>query len=95
MTSLQDIAAIQQAEGPTYFDDPDKDRLLKLLLSVAEENCVLRDRLLTAQALSSAVTDAAIDAYEVSEADIEARMARHNIFYEKLMVDMVQILKEA
>lgn len=47
--SLASIAAAAALDRPRYFEDPKVDDLLALLLEVAEENCVLVDRLKTAE----------------------------------------------
>ena len=87
MESLKDIAERQQRSGPTYFDDPGKDRMLRLMLELAEEVCVLRDRLDTGIRLSESgagVTADAIDEYKPGDALTESRLAAHQAFYEEL-----------
>ena len=87
MESLKDIALRQQKDGPGFFDDPAQDRLLKLLLELAEEICVLRDRLATAEELAAngeAFEAGAIDGYVLSDEEVEERLARHQAFYEEL-----------
>lgn len=88
MESLKDIATRQQAGGPTYFDDPDKDRMVATVLSLAEEICVLRDRLDTCRRLAAdgvPATDKNIDAFEVSEQLRDERLASHTAFFEQTL----------
>ena len=87
MKSLADIAREQQAGRPTYFDDPEKDRLLALLIEVAEDVCVARDRHATARLLQERgepATEAAIDAFEPDAEERARRLARHRAYYESL-----------
>jgi hypothetical protein len=87
MESLKDIAERQQASGPRYYDDPEKEKLLRLLLELAEETCVLRDRLATANALGEQNLPCSpedIDAYKITEEEAGCRLARHQAFFEEL-----------
>ena len=83
METLQDIIERQHRERPPH-DDPLTDRLMAGIVELAEEVCVLRDRLDTCQRLAAAgepSDDAAIDAYEVSAELIEERLARHRRYF--------------
>ncbi|HMB59797.1 MAG TPA: hypothetical protein VKN35_07790 [Xanthomonadales bacterium] len=85
---LSEIALQQAREHPNYFDDPHKDELIRLALTLAEEVCVLRDRLETASilgGLGSPCSAAAIDAFKPDESLMEQRLARHSAYFEKLM----------
>ena len=82
MKTLKDIAAQQQASRPAH-DDPLTDRLVAEIVSLAEEVCVLRDRLDTAERLETGAADA-IDAYEPDETLIAERLADHTRFYEEV-----------
>lgn len=87
MESLKAIAARQQKDGPVYFKDPARDHLLKLLLELAEEICVLRDRLETAACLAASgqnYSSTSIDSYEFSAEETEKRLAAHQAFFEDL-----------
>ena len=88
MESLKDIAERQQAAGPTYFDDPDKDRMVAAVLALAEEVCVLRDRLDTCRRLAAEgvpATEENIDAFVVSEDLRDDRLAAHTAFFEQTL----------
>lgn len=82
--SLKTIANAATAEKPTYFDDSVSDDLLALLLEVAEENCVLRDRLATANTLHTGLDDA-IDTYVPNADEIAARLENHGEYMNFLM----------
>jgi hypothetical protein len=45
LESLKNITKIQQRDKPGYFEDPEKDRLVALILELTEDICVLNDRL--------------------------------------------------
>jgi len=84
MESLKDIVARQQQASPGYFDDPEKDRMMAIILSLAEEVCVLRDRLDTCARLAAngdAATEAKIDSFDMSDALLEERLAAHTAFF--------------
>ena len=83
----QPDAALQQAGRPNYFDDPEKDQLLALVLELAEEVCVQRDRLATSELLAAAgqaVTKEAIDAFEPDADETARRLQRHRAWYTEL-----------
>ena len=85
--SLADIARAQQADRPAYHEDPATDRALALLLKVAEDLCVQRDRLDTALRMAAEgkpVNEAAIDAFEVDSSLEAERLARHRAFFQEL-----------
>ena len=82
-----EVALRQQQDSPGYFEDPQKDHMLRLILELAEEICVQRDRVETATLLSRAgqpVTGEAIDDFEVSEELTEQRLESHQQLYEEL-----------
>lgn len=84
MKTLETIAREQQRRRPTYFDDPAKDRMVALVLELAEEVCVLRDALDTCGRLAEAgvpATDAAIAGFEVDEVLLDERLAGHEAFF--------------
>lgn len=90
MQNLTDIIREQHVRRPAK-DDPLFEALLATLLSVAEELCVARDRLDTCQQLAAsgaASDDAAIDAFEPDDAEIERRLARHCEFFEQLFSEI-------
>jgi hypothetical protein len=92
MESLQDIIERQQQASPRYFEDGQKDAMMATILSLAEEICVLRDRLDTCRRLAAegkASTDSAIDAFTVSEEALEQRLAEHTEFFEATLARVV------
>jgi asparagine synthetase A len=92
MESLKEIARKQQRNRPGYFDDPEKDRLIELLLELAEETCVLRDSLDTCMRLSNSglpVNEQAIEQFVADEAVEDQRLSAHTEFYEQLLQKML------
>lgn len=92
METLHDIIARQHRERPAQ-DDPLTDCLMAGIVQLAEEVCVLRDRLDTCQRLAAAgeaTDDAAIDAYDLSEELIEERLARHRRFFEEVLARIAE-----
>jgi len=86
METLADIIRAQHLARGAH-DDPFVDALLAELVRVAEEVCVLRDRLETCQLLADAgkPTDvAAIDAVEPDAEALERRLVRHREYFEAL-----------
>lgn len=85
MESLTDIVARQQRASPGYFDDPEKDRMMATILSLAEEVCVLRDRLDTCRRLAEQgepATDRNVDAFVVPDVVQQERLDAHTAFFE-------------
>lgn len=92
MQSLKSISLEQQQRNPVAFDDPEKDRLFAALLQLAEEVCVLRDRLTTVDALAAtgAACDAdAISAYTATDEEVAERLKQHKRFYEELFASII------
>ncbi len=90
MQDLSDIIRRQHADRSPH-DDPLVDRLIAQLVRVAEEVCVLRDRLETCQRLAVAgqdAGDAAIDAFEPDDTLLAERVARHKAYYEQLFREL-------
>ena len=88
MESLQDIAARQQANRPGYFDDPQKDHMLALILELTEEICVLQDQLDSCALLSDAgksCSHEAVQAYEPDAEEIDRRLAQHTRRFEEVL----------
>lgn len=86
MKTLKDIAAEQHAARAPH-DDPLTDRLLAEIIALAEEVCVLRDRVDTAQHLFEAgesVSETSIDAFSADAQLTEVRLARHQAYFETL-----------
>lgn len=88
MESLKQIAERQQAGRTDYYDDPQKDRMLALVLELGEEICVLRSRLETALLLSGegqTVTQSALDGFAADAALQDERLRQYTEFFEQLM----------
>lgn len=86
MKTLKDIVA-EQHNSRKPQEDPLTARLLAEIVVLAEEVCVLRDRLDTAQRLSDkgeSANDPAIDAFELDADIVEARLSRHQDYFEAL-----------
>lgn len=86
MKTLQDIVSTQQA-ARAPLDDPFAERVIAELLLLAEEICVLRDRVDTCARLASAgksCSEVDIDAFEPDDTVIAERLAAHRDFYEEL-----------
>ena len=91
MKSLKDIAAGQQQSRPNYYDDAEKDRMIALIIELAEEVCVLRDAVDNAAQLARAdipATPEALDNYTVSEDLIAERLAQHQAWFEQLFAKL-------
>ncbi|MBD2097964.1 hypothetical protein H6F90_23105 [Trichocoleus sp. FACHB-591] len=61
------MMAIAKGKRPLYFENPETDKLLAMVLVLAEEVSVLRDRLDTVERLAQAkglLSHAEIDAYQ-------------------------------
>lgn len=94
MESLKDIVTKQQQSSPTYFDDPEKDRMMATILTLSEEVCVLRDRLDTCRQLATdgkPAIDDNVESFEISDTLQEQRLKSHTDFlaatFEKLQSD--------
>ena len=90
---LETIARRQQEGRPLYFDDPRQDRLLALLLELAEEVCVQRDRVATAQILAESgevVSLEAIDAFEPGDEERLRRLAEHRAYFTGLLESLLE-----
>ena len=97
MESLKDIADRQQLSRSSN-DDPLVDQLLAEVVRLAEEVCVLRDRLDSGERLSRAgcsVTKSAIDEYEPSPRILEQRLARHRAYFEELFAGIANAASSA
>lgn len=79
--------------SPHFFDDPNTDRLLSMMMDMAAEISVLRERVDTHERLAEAkgaYTQADIEAYEPSDDVRAARDAWRNKFIDRLMKRMEQ-----
>ncbi len=88
MKSLEEITKAQQQYRPRYYDDAQKDRMLALVLELAEQVCVLRDSLDTRDRLAAGgvvATSDAVDDYEISDEVVAERLERHQAFFEETL----------
>jgi len=86
MKTLQEVIDQQQRSRAPH-DDPLTDHLMAELVRLAEEVCVLRDRLDTCDRLAAAGKSgdpSSIDGFELEAEVIEQRLARHREFFEEL-----------
>ena len=92
MESLKEITEKQQGQRPKYFNDPQKDHLVALILELTEEICVLRDRLDTSEILArqgKPVTKETIEAYQPEDALQDERLAQHTRLHERILRKML------
>lgn len=87
--SLAEIARRQAQNYPVYFGDPHKDKLIRLVLTLAEDVCVLKDQLETAVLLNRNCTVEAIESFDVDEPLLEQRLARHSAYFEELLKELL------
>ena len=81
------IEILERQQAARGGDDVVLQKLMGEVVRLAEEHCVLRDRLESCQALAAAgeaCDDDAIDAFEPTDDMVEARIARHKAFFEDL-----------
>ncbi len=86
---MSDESAVKlrrKAKGkrPTYFSDPDVDRLLSMLMALTGELSVTRDRLDTLERVAAAkglFSGDDIESYELDQAALEARGKRHETLF--------------
>lgn len=88
--SLASLAKAAQADRTTYFDDPAKDHLLDIILELAEQHCVLTDRLITAQKIGTGNPDK-IDAYEIPAEEMNGRLDSHSAFMNALFARIADL----
>lgn len=79
----------RKAKGkrPYYFSDPDVDRLLSMVMALTGELSVTRDRLDTLERVAKAkglFSSEDIEQYALSDADMEARAARHQTIFKEV-----------
>ncbi len=79
----------RRAKGkrPFYFSDPDVDRLLSMLMALAGELSVTRDRLDTLERLAQSkglFTQADLEAFELDDDALSERAARHQTLFREV-----------
>jgi len=75
----------------TFFPDPNVDRVLGVVMELAAEVYVLRDRLHMLEALlarSGVLTPADLDSYEPSEPEREQRLAERDALIARILAPM-------
>ncbi len=92
--TLKSIADAASANRPRYFDDKTTDELLALLLELAEENCVLRDRLKTAETLHAGLSGL-IDQHRPDAAETSDRLAAHSNYVNALMERVAALMRNS
>ena len=80
----------RKAKGkrPVYFDDPENDKLLAIVMALAGEVSVLRDRLDTVERIATSrgvLLPGEIDSYAPGEAVLDERDARRAEYLERLL----------
>ncbi len=73
---LQLAGAKAKGKRPWFLDDPDTEKLMNIVLVLAQEMSVMRERMDTIETLleqDGAVTKAAIEAFEPTKAQADAR----------------------
>ena len=86
---------LKRARGPrpTYFDDPQIDRLLSIVLALAEEVSVMRERLDTIERLAEekgGITRAEIESFRPDERVDAEREAMREAFLERVLRTMFE-----
>ena len=82
------LARIAKGKRPDYFADPATDKLLSMVMVLAQELAVTRDRLTTIEQLieeNGLFEVAKIDNYKLSDDQVEQRSERHTAFISKLL----------
>ena len=89
--------ATAKGRRPIYFENPETDKLLAMVLALAEEVSVLRDRLDTIERLAQAkdlLSQAEIDAYQ-PDPQAAAERDQQRAAYIARILRIVQADKEA
>lgn len=75
----------------TFFPDPNVDRVLGVVMELAGEIYVLRDRLRTLEMLleqHGALSRAHLDAYQLSAEERSTRLAERDAFIQRILIPM-------
>jgi len=86
---MSEVSLKRRAKGkrPYYFDDPDVDRLLSMLMALAGELSVTRDRLDTLERVAASkglFSSADIESFELDEKALSARSQRHSQLFSEV-----------
>ena len=103
MSDDNDVKLRRKAKGkrPFYFSDPDVDRLLSMVMALAGELSVTRDRLDTLERVAAqkrlfSADD--IESYELDQDALEARAQRHETLFRevtRVIASALEDLEEA
>jgi len=77
-----------KGKRPIYFESPETDKLLAIVLALAEEVSVLRDRLDAVERLAEAkglLSQAEISAYQPDEAAAKERAQQRSAYIERIL----------
>jgi len=86
------------AKHPHFFDDPNVDRLMTMVMNLAAEVSVLRERLDTHEQVASSkklFTPADIEDFDPSDDVREAREAWRNRFLDRLLSVVQEEMEKA
>jgi hypothetical protein len=86
---MSEIKLKRRAKGkrPYYFDNPDVDRLLSMVMALAGELAVTRDRLDTLERVAEAkglLSSNDIEHYPLDEAALASRSERHSRLFSEI-----------
>jgi len=82
------LARVARGKKPQYFADPAVDKLLSIVMTLAGELSVTRDRLDTVERLLSkkrVLSPADVDAYQPDDVAAGARDARRSAYLDRLL----------
>ena len=103
MSDDNDVKLRRKAKGkrPFYFSDPDVDRLLSMVMALAGELSVTRDRLDTLERVAAQkglLSADDIESYELDQDALEARAQRHETLFRevtRVIASALEDLEEA
>ena len=81
-------ARAYKGDRPTYFSDPDVDRLLAMLLALAGELAVTRERLATVEKLlenRDVLAGRDVDEYEPDSEEASTRLQSHEAMIARIL----------
>lgn len=83
------LKVIRDARGkrPQFYDAPGLDQAMSMIMVLANEFCVMRDRLDTVERVAAAkglLVEAEVEAFQPDQAVLEAREARRQDFLARL-----------
>lgn len=88
LTTAPEIAKVAKGKRPQYFSDPATDKLLNMVLTLAGELSVARDRLDALERLldeQGVLAQASVDAYKPDAPAAEQRKERRAAYLERVM----------